>query len=131
MPTDWESHWGMRIESALFVKRVHTKFDKGGDWLGFERLTCVPIQTKMVKDALLTKEERQWIKVCRACRRICCTVTDWLLFQQDHNRLCFEKLEPYLKEVDDKRAIKWLKREAERGIGMAPTGPGGFGIEWD
>ena len=53
----------MRIESALFVKRVHTKFDSDGDWLGFERLTCVPIQTKMVKDALLTKEERQWIKV--------------------------------------------------------------------
>ena len=65
----------MRIESALFVKRVRTKFDQDGDWLGFERLTCVPIQTKMVKDALLTKEERQWIKVCRSFGRY---VVPWL-----------------------------------------------------
>ena len=64
-------------------------------------------------------------------RSMCCAVANWFPAQQDHNRLCFEKLEPYLKEVDDKRAIKWLKREAERGIGMAQTGPGGLGIDWD
>ena len=43
---------------------LQTKNQFNGDiWLGFERLTCVPIQTKMVKDLMLTKEERQWLKV--------------------------------------------------------------------
>ena len=35
----------------------------GPVWLSFERLTCVPIQTKMVKESMLSKEEKQWIKV--------------------------------------------------------------------
>lgn len=54
----------MRIESALAVRRVKTKGEFNGDiWLGFERLTCVPIQTRMVKEAMLSKEEKQWLKV--------------------------------------------------------------------
>lgn len=54
----------MRIESALVVKRVKTKAEFNGDiWLGFERLTCVPIQTRMVKETMLSKEEKQWLKV--------------------------------------------------------------------
>lgn len=41
-----------------------TRGNFNGDvWLGFERLTCVPIQTRMVKESMLTKEEKQWIKV--------------------------------------------------------------------
>lgn len=43
---------------------MQTKHEFNGDiWLGFERLTVVPIQTKMVKDTMLSKEERQWVKV--------------------------------------------------------------------
>ncbi|KII92504.1 hypothetical protein PLICRDRAFT_50881 [Plicaturopsis crispa FD-325 SS-3] len=103
-------HWGMRIESALAVRRVQTKEQFNGDiWLGFERLTCVPIQTRMVKESMLSKEEKQWLK--------------------DHNQRCREKLEPYLR--DDKLALKWLKREAERGIGIVAAGPGGISIDWD
>ncbi|KAF9806572.1 hypothetical protein IEO21_08640 [Rhodonia placenta] len=102
--------WGVRIESALIVKRVRTKNEFNGRvWLGFERLTCVPIQTKMVKDVMLSKEERQWLKT--------------------HNRRCLEELEPLLQE--DKRALRWLRREAERGIGLAKSGPGGIAIDWD
>ena len=60
----------MRIESALVVRRVKTKGEFNGDiWLGFERLTCVPIQTKMVKENMLTKEEKKWLKV-RICRLV-------------------------------------------------------------
>ncbi|KAJ6526974.1 aminopeptidase-P [Mycena vulgaris] len=104
-----EGRWGMRIESALAVRRVQTRGEFNGPiWLGFERLTCVPIQTRMVKDGMLTKEEKQWLK--------------------DHNQRCFQLLSPLLKE--DKRAMKWLRREADRGIGIA-TGPGGMSIEWD
>jgi hypothetical protein len=47
---------------------------------------------------------------------------------QDHNQRCLQLLSPHLKE--DKRAMKWLKREADRGIGIA-TGPGGMSIDWD
>jgi len=100
----------MRIESALAVKRVRTKGEFNGDiWLGFERLTCVPIQTRMVKENMLTKDEKQWLK--------------------EHNQRCRDLLEPYLK--DDKRALKWLRRECDRGIGLAATGPGGIYIDWD
>ncbi|KAI0762185.1 Creatinase/aminopeptidase [Trametes elegans] len=102
--------WGMRIESALVVRRARTKGQFNGDiWLKFERLTCVPIQTKMVKEVMLSKEERQWLK--------------------DHNRRCLELLEPFVRT--DKRAMRWLRREAERGIGIAGAGPGGLTIDWD
>ena len=47
---------------------------------------------------------------------------------QEHNQRCYERLVPHLR--DDKRAMKWLKREAERGIGLA-SGPGGVHIDWD
>jgi hypothetical protein len=62
--SDNAGNWGMRIESALAVRRVKTKREFGGDiWFGFERLTVVPIQTKMVKDAMLSKEEKTWLRV--------------------------------------------------------------------
>jgi Xaa-Pro aminopeptidase len=62
--SDNPGQWGMRIESALAVRRMRTKREFGGDiWLGFERLTCVPIQTKMVKETMLSKEEKAWLKV--------------------------------------------------------------------
>ncbi|KAF9643184.1 Creatinase/aminopeptidase [Thelephora ganbajun] len=93
---DLPGKWGIRIKSALAVRRVKIKHEFNGDyWLGFERLTCVPIQTKMIKNGMLTKDEKQWVK--------------------DHNRQCLEKLEPYLR--DDKRALRWLKREVQRGLG--------------
>ncbi|KAF8907938.1 peptidase M24, structural domain-containing protein [Gymnopilus junonius] len=104
-----EGQWGMRIESALLVKKVKTRGEFNGDiWLGFERFTCVPIQTRMVKESMLTKEEKQWLK--------------------DHNQRCYEKLAPFLK--DDKRALKWLEREAKRGIGIAAPAAG-IAIDWD
>jgi Xaa-Pro aminopeptidase len=73
----------MRLESALAVRRVNVGVSwdddflvliitdnkqtkgrfNGSVWLGFERLTCVPIQTRMVKESMLTKEEKQWLKV--------------------------------------------------------------------
>ncbi|XP_006457207.1 hypothetical protein AGABI2DRAFT_212532 [Agaricus bisporus var. bisporus H97] len=105
-----EGKWGVRVESALVVKRVKTKQEFGGDtWLGFERLTCVPIQTRMIKESLLTKEEKSWLK--------------------DHNLRCWDILSPLLRE--DKVALKWLRKEADRGIGLPGSGPGGLTVEWD
>ena len=61
--------------------------------LGFERLTCVPIQTKMVKESMLTKEEKVWLK--------------------DHNHRCYDMVFPLL--TNDERALKWLKTETNSG----------------
>ncbi|VDC07707.1 unnamed protein product [Peniophora sp. CBMAI 1063] len=86
-----EGSFGVRLESALVVVPVKTKHEFNGPiWLGFERLTCVPIQTKMCLRALMSPEEKAWLK--------------------EHNRTCLERLEPLLKH--DKRAVKWLKRQA-------------------
>ncbi|KAH9932540.1 uncharacterized protein B0H18DRAFT_1083271 [Fomitopsis serialis] len=105
-----EGQFGVRIESCLVVQRVKTKNQFNGNvWLGFERLTCVPIQTKMVKASMLSKEERDWVKA--------------------HNKRCLERLAPYLES--DQRALKWLRREANKDIGLASTGPGGISIDWD
>ncbi|KAJ6493841.1 peptidase M24, structural domain-containing protein [Mycena vulgaris] len=119
-----EGRWGMRIESVLAVRRVKTREQFYGDvWLGFERLTCVPIQTRMVNESMLTKEEKQWLKVSRFVSPS--AAADGLAVQ-DHNLRCLQLLSPLLK--DDKRAIKWLKREADRRIG---TPMGGVYIQWD
>ncbi|KAA1472816.1 Creatinase/aminopeptidase [Dentipellis sp. KUC8613] len=105
-----DGEWGMRIESMLVVRSVKTKGQYNGDiWLGFQRLTSVPIQTKMVQENMLTRDEREWII--------------------EHNRQCLADLEPYLR--DDKRALRWLKREAERPIGVQPALPGGVLINWE
>ena len=54
----------------------------------------------------------------------------WLTLKQEHNRRCLQLLEPLIR--DDKRALKWLRREAERGIGQASPVPGvGLHIDWD
>ena len=87
--SDNPNQWGVRIESALVVRHVQTKREFNGPiWLGFERLTCVPISTRMVDEGMLTKEEKTWLKVrmrmrmrlARArspppslCRRACAT----------------------------------------------------------
>ncbi|KAJ7743490.1 peptidase M24, structural domain-containing protein [Mycena maculata] len=87
LPHQRGGRWGLRIKSTLTVQRAPGP--NGAEWLRFERLTNVPIQTRMVKNNMLTKEERQWLKA--------------------HNGRCFDLLAPHLKE--DKRALNWLKRE--------------------
>jgi Xaa-Pro aminopeptidase len=109
MELDKPDEFGIRIESVYVVRDVRTKHtDSEHNWLGFERLTCVPIQSRMVVENMLSKEEKEWLV--------------------QHNRACLNALEGLLR--DDKRALKWLRREAERGIGVAPA-PGGFIIDWN
>ncbi|CAE6423260.1 hypothetical protein RhiTH_010680 [Rhizoctonia solani] len=103
-----EGSFGVRIESALVVRRVETKGQFGGDiWLGFERFTCVPIQTRMVKMELLTKDERRWLK--------------------EHNRKCKDLLAPLLE--DDARALRWIRRESTRTSPQQTSA--GVTIDWD
>ncbi|KDE06098.1 hypothetical protein MVLG_03517 [Microbotryum lychnidis-dioicae p1A1 Lamole] len=86
-----EGSYGIRIESVLVVKEVKTRRDFGDKkWLGFERVTMVPIQsTKLVNFDLLTHDEKTWLK--------------------KHNDHIRATLIPLLK--GDQRAIEWLKRQ--------------------
>ena len=51
-------------KTLIQIASLQTRGEFNGDvWLGFDRFTCVPIQTRMVKESMLTKEEKQWLKV--------------------------------------------------------------------
>ncbi|KAA8545116.1 hypothetical protein F0562_019995 [Nyssa sinensis] len=62
-PGYYEDHdFGIRIENLLYVKEVDTPNRFGGiGYLGFERLTYVPMQTKLVDLSLLSVAEIDWI----------------------------------------------------------------------
>ncbi|GJN92494.1 hypothetical protein Rhopal_005524-T1 [Rhodotorula paludigena] len=84
-----QGSYGIRIESVLAVVEARTRRQFGSArWLRFERLTVVPIQTRMVEWGLLSREERKWL--------------------EEHNRTCRDKLLPLVQ--DDKRAVRWLKK---------------------
>ncbi|KAJ7774106.1 Creatinase/aminopeptidase [Mycena olivaceomarginata] len=84
-----EGKFGCRIESTIVAVKKKTLREFGGDiWMGFDRFTMIPIQSKLVDFSLLTKEETAWLDA--------------------HNKLSYEKLRPLLKKVGDKRALALL-----------------------
>ncbi|KAG8718500.1 hypothetical protein FRC08_005144 [Ceratobasidium sp. 394] len=102
-----DGSFGIRIENALVVRKVKTPGQFGGDvWLGFKRFTCLPIQTKMVKMELLTRDEKRWLK--------------------EHNRKCRDKLAPHLQ--DDPPTVKWIRQESNRTIVSSASRLGRFMI---
>ncbi|XP_010546700.1 PREDICTED: probable Xaa-Pro aminopeptidase P [Tarenaya hassleriana] len=62
-PGYYEDHaFGIRIENLLVVKDAETSNRFGGvAYLGFEKLTFFPIQTKMVDVSLLSETEIEWL----------------------------------------------------------------------
>lgn len=62
-PGYYEDHaFGIRIENLLVIKEADTPNRFGGiEYLGFEKLTFVPIQTKLIELSLLTSEEIHWL----------------------------------------------------------------------
>lgn len=78
---------GIRIESIMVcVKDELTEF---GQFLKFENLTVVPIDTRPIDKLLLTNEELKWIN--------------------EYNKECFEKLSPYLTGND----LKYLEEQCK------------------
>lgn len=66
----------------------------------------MPIQLRMVKMDMLTKEEKAWLK--------------------NHNNTVREKLAPLLG--NDKRALRYARRESTK---TGPAVRGGVNLEWD
>jgi Xaa-Pro aminopeptidase len=86
-----DGHWGIRIENLVLIKEVNTKYNFGGKWIGCERVTMAPIQTKMVVKDLMTPRQIKWLN--------------------DYNQEVKGKLTPLLK--GDERALKYLEKECK------------------
>ncbi|THV07177.1 Creatinase/aminopeptidase [Dendrothele bispora CBS 962.96] len=87
-----DGKFGIRIENVVIVKEVQTPNnfgDKG--YLGFERLTMCPIQTKLLDQKLLALDEVKWLN--------------------DYHAEVWQKVSPLLK--NDERALKWLEKECK------------------
>ncbi|KAL8280310.1 hypothetical protein RQP46_007227 [Phenoliferia psychrophenolica] len=84
--------FGIRIENVVAVKTVQPRNDFGGvGWLGFERFTMVPISTKLVDPALMSKSDVKWLN--------------------EYNAEVREKLHELVKATGDEVALAWLERE--------------------
>ncbi|KAL5986600.1 Aminopeptidase P2 [Asimina triloba] len=61
-PGYYEDHsFGIRIENLLYIKEINTPNCFGGvGYLGFEKLTFVPIQSKLIDLSLLSPLEINW-----------------------------------------------------------------------
>lgn len=85
-----EGSFGVRIESLLAVRPAEPRRNSGGGpWLAFERITAVPIDTRLVDWGLLGPDERAWLR--------------------DHNAWCKERLRPHVQH--DRVALRWLQRQ--------------------
>lgn len=57
-----DNNFGVRIENLLIVVKKESMGEyRGRSFLGFERLTHIPIQKKLMDVALLTEPEIAWI----------------------------------------------------------------------
>ncbi|KAF9087825.1 hypothetical protein BGX23_007835 [Mortierella sp. AD031] len=87
-----DGQFGIRIENVLLVRNVETRHRFGGkQYLGFEHVTFVPIQTRMIERALLSRREVEWVN--------------------RYHAECLEKVTPYLEKGS--LGLKWLQREAQ------------------
>ncbi|KAJ7636867.1 putative Xaa-Pro aminopeptidase P [Roridomyces roridus] len=85
-----DGKFGIRIENIVLVKKAATPNnfgDKG--YLGFERVTMCPIQTKLIERTIFSAEETKWLN--------------------EYHAEILSKVSPLLQ--NDSRALEWLKRE--------------------
>jgi Xaa-Pro aminopeptidase len=110
-----EGEFGMRIENVYLCKEVEvgldlfaianpqTKYEfQGKRYLGFECITRVPIDVRMIDWSLTTKSEIRWVNA--------------------HNTMVQDALLPLLEDDLDKDAREWLKRVCKPKIILPWTG---------
>ena len=87
-----DGNFGIRIENVHIVVKKETLHQHGGHaFLGFENITWVPIQTKLVDTELLSPDELQWLNM--------------------YNLRCREILVPQLQSEPE--TVAWVMRETE------------------
>eukprot|EP00195_Chlamydomonas_chlamydogama_P009509 CAMPEP_0202892282 /NCGR_PEP_ID=MMETSP1392-20130828/2027_1 /ASSEMBLY_ACC=CAM_ASM_000868 /TAXON_ID=225041 /ORGANISM="Chlamydomonas chlamydogama, Strain SAG 11-48b" /LENGTH=683 /DNA_ID=CAMNT_0049576179 /DNA_START=304 /DNA_END=2355 /DNA_ORIENTATION=- len=96
--------FGIRVENLVVVKEVDTPNRYGGaSYFGFEALTMVPMQTRMVDLALMTPQEEAWLDA--------------------YHRQVWEAVSPRLE--GNERLLQWLRantlpvREQQKAQGAA------------
>jgi len=90
-----ENKFGIRLENLVLVTKKETPFNfNNKEYLGFETITLVPIQTKLLDPSLLTVEEIEWL--------------------DNYHQICREVVGNALKEQGKTGGYKWLIRETER-----------------
>lgn len=89
-----DGNFGIRIENVLLVKEVALKYNfKATGYLGFEHITLVPIQAKLLVPEMLTSDEISWLN--------------------DYHSLCKEKVGKVLQHQNRMDALQWLLRECQ------------------
>ncbi|TYJ52805.1 hypothetical protein B9479_006568 [Cryptococcus floricola] len=87
-----EGEWGVRIEGVDVIESRRAGGGPGEKgWLGLERITMCPIQTKLVIPALMSPDEKDWLNA--------------------YHSEVYAKISPLCKEVGDERALIWLEKE--------------------
>lgn len=56
--------YGIRIENLVLVKSVERAGDR--EMMGFEELTLVPLERKLIDSSLLSEEELRWLNAYHA-----------------------------------------------------------------
>lgn len=89
-----DGKFGIRIENVMLVKDVNLKYNfKNVGFYGFEHITLVPIQTKLLVPNMLTQTEINWIN--------------------EYHSLCLEKVGAKLREQNKLEAFHWLQKQCE------------------
>ncbi|KAL3145608.1 hypothetical protein ABBQ32_003156 [Trebouxia sp. C0010 RCD-2024] len=87
-----DNAFGIRIENLLHIREANTPFKFGGQsYFGFERLTMIPLQRKMILTDVLSKKEVDWVN-------------------QYHQEV-WEKVSPHLQH--DAELLSWVKKNTE------------------
>lgn len=89
-----DGKFGIRIENIVKIVPAATKHKfQDRDFLTFETVTVVPIQTKMIDPDLMTRSELDWLN--------------------SYHQLCRDRVGPLLRQMGRTEALDWLIRETQ------------------
>ncbi|XP_070000806.1 uncharacterized protein [Penaeus vannamei] len=56
-----DNEWGIRLENIMNVVTKETKYKFGGQWLGFEAISLVPFESKLINSSMLSNVQCHWL----------------------------------------------------------------------
>lgn len=87
-----DGKFGIRIENLIVVKEAELRYNfQNRGFLEFETITLVPIQLKLIKTDMLSKDEIKWLN--------------------EYHKVCRERVGAYLDKLGKKAARVWLDKE--------------------
>ena len=89
-----DGKFGIRLENIETTIQAHTKYRRADrEFLTFETVTLVPVQTKMLVISMLTDDE--------------------IKFLNSYHKRCYETLAPLLRGPENAQALQWLEKETQ------------------